>query len=927
MKIKSLISNIGAATIAALSLVGCSDYDNGYTEQQLNFIQGFKDVFGEIDHSNDWNLAERGSVTVTTSQPSRIKIYTNSFGTYKLVGDYENVNGTQTLGFDMVEGTKNILVSNGQVAQRTKVGDVITFASTRYTYTGDETEQVLIDGEMVDIVQTEDDFTKFGPEYIDAVLFKLPEEETNIDNVINNFSYISEGQFVIYPIYAKTSSSHILGIYWQEPDGTISTQRVYRTHTGEGGAGASGDEYELLDPDDAEKGCLSKGVIINLPVGTQFGFYLEVYKANGDETWPFTFWHCLYSEAELNEKMTGMSLDGRKPHEQTDGKIKDNGFNYHNDPVFGGTFATTLYDNERNENVDVTFLCFEDWAQNGPDFNDLVFAFMGAEPLIVDANAEKWILSCEDLGASFDLDYNDVVLEVEHISGREYATVTPLAAGGTLASYIYFNGTNGTQSLGEIHSYFGQEEKQPSGSYTPVNVNATKPTTALTKSPAKIDVTSQWSLSSFLRTSNEDMAGEMTGDDEKKKTMGGFYIKVLPQDATDPNGDYDYPIIQNEVVQSKNNVPYIICTPSVWNRPLGDGTNRSLRGDYRWPQEHVSMFKWGEFEGAAYNYNEGDDADYSFESWLKGVNKATSNYWYRYPYSTGSSYPYSYPNTCARNTPQYITTDADGDNSGYDDIVKKDPGLQITNLEFNNEDGYYNLQFSPDSETDTRGFRSYTIMIKSKSSVNPTPKSSGDGNLWVEGSVSFVEFKAGYYIWTALIQCTSDIFDEKEIVFYQEAGVQYDYDEIKIKVSNSNTSSGTGGNGEGETDPDKPKEDKYTAEYGSKYNVSDQYNCHTFKANTIKETAPVKVSFIIEGDYYSGYGEYKDFIVTWNNNQSWTNNTECETTVETISETSPTYTVLSTVLTADDLKDLDYIGTSIYHGGTCVGAYVKSTSE
>ena len=141
MKIKNLISNIGAAFIVALSLVGCSDYDNGYTEEQLKFIQGFKDVFGEIDHSNDWNLAERGSVTVTTSKPSRIKIYANSFGTYKIVGDYEDVNGTQTLGFDMVEGTTDIMVSDGQSAQKVKVGDAVIFSGTRHVYTGNDSKK------------------------------------------------------------------------------------------------------------------------------------------------------------------------------------------------------------------------------------------------------------------------------------------------------------------------------------------------------------------------------------------------------------------------------------------------------------------------------------------------------------------------------------------------------------------------------------------------------------------------------------------------------------------------------------------------------------------------------------------------------------------------------------------------------------------
>ena len=235
MRLRNLLSSICAASIVALSFVGCSDYDNGYTEQQINFIQGFKDVFGNIDHSNDWNLAERGTVTVTTSQPSRIKIYANTFGTYKIVGDYEDVNGTQTLGFDIVEGTTDIIVSDEHTSQKAKVGDEVVFAGTRYVYAGDESKE--LNGNKIVSVGDDDswvffDFDRYIKIITDEETGHLPEGGDNLGKVTQNFTYISQGPFIIYFIFSATSSYDILGVYWKEETGpgeddyVLHTQRV-----------------------------------------------------------------------------------------------------------------------------------------------------------------------------------------------------------------------------------------------------------------------------------------------------------------------------------------------------------------------------------------------------------------------------------------------------------------------------------------------------------------------------------------------------------------------------------------------------------------------------------------------------------------------------------------------------------------------------
>lgn len=73
----------------------------------------------------------------------------------------------------------------------------------------------------------------------------------------------------------------------------------------------------------------------------------------------------------------------------------------------------------------------------------------------------SWIFACEDLGGSFDYDFNDVVWEVKYAAGATTAKVKLLAAGGTLPFTLSYNGTTITTKGAEYAStaevYISQE--------------------------------------------------------------------------------------------------------------------------------------------------------------------------------------------------------------------------------------------------------------------------------------------------------------------------------------------------------------------------------------------------------------------------------------------------------------------------------------
>lgn len=116
----------------------------------------------------------------------------------------------------------------------------------------------------------------------------------------------------------------------------------------------------------------------------------------------------------------------------------------------------------------------------------------------------RWLIACEDLGAMDDFDFNDVVFEVQHVAGEPTARITPLAAGGTLETYLMRG--DEIVSPGEWHGLFG-------GSHFTQMIN----TTAITHK-----------AESFTITVPEDFSISSSIDgDGYQKNMGDFHIKVV----------------------------------------------------------------------------------------------------------------------------------------------------------------------------------------------------------------------------------------------------------------------------------------------------------------------------------------------------------------------------------------------------------------
>lgn len=711
--------------LSAVALASCQDYDGGFTESQIKeaaYAKKFVKAFGEVDPNQDWNLATRASVTVSNANDAEVKIYAKTDGVYKIVADYTEVNGTQELGFDMLETVTELLVTNGSESYYVKPGESVSFGTATRAIFSETADGISKAGVTIG------DYVEFDADkYVGAVTKTgtgiLPEEEPNLGKVVQNFSYISNGPFTIHPIYWQSSSSHVLGVYWKEGN-TYHYQDVYQdmdaaakdlatrtiTYSGEcshywkeptvgmtcssghtiykittDGEGKSHFWYKKQDPcyasetydcvegymcqehgkvthvpsehtryHDGEAECTcgldkfgieyyvgdvcptcgeilhmewgkrytienrnytgiggtaptsgmiySKGITIDLPVGTQFGFYLKVYTSG-------SYYHTLYSQGELNEAKKGDFFTTSGYTSQGGCSVRTSGLNKEGTSAWAATFQTQV------DGQNVQYLCFEDWSNNMTDLNDLVFATpvtpTSTPPSIVDDDAHSWIICAEDLGNTFDLDYNDVVVEVSYVNGKDKATITPRAAGGTLASYIYFNGTSGDQCLGEIHELFGQQNTV-SGGYTPLNVDGS---VNASSSPIEVGVSTTWSIASST-VGDASFAGS--------SAMGGFYLKVVPagEESSASNATINGQKIQNGTFGSGNdNAPLVFCVPRDWSRD--EGTTR-YSSWFRWSNELTPMSTLSGYTDPSYN-----TTGHSFANWVADHTAATD--WYKYP--------------------------------------------------------------------------------------------------------------------------------------------------------------------------------------------------------------------------------------------------------------------------------------------------------
>lgn len=240
-------------------------------------------------------------------------------------------------------------------------------------------------------------------------------------------------------------------------------------------------------------------------------------------------------------------------------------------------------------------LGFEDRGGDD-DMNDILFFINGQFRNTTDISELKeevvdvyeWLVACEDLGGAFDYDFNDVVFSVKKydtqttlwtshyengtlisktpstIEQNHYLMVTPLAAGGTLKSYI----TNATYSpsnprLIETHTLLNGIDYSGRDSGTQPVINADR--RSATGTPVILPLTAE-QAASFSMTNG----------------CGGFAIEVLDRDNQTIR---TVSAPQTAFNQDGSRTPQMLVLPQGWCWPREQvGIGRAYPSFVNWVQ-------------------------------------------------------------------------------------------------------------------------------------------------------------------------------------------------------------------------------------------------------------------------------------------------------------------------------------------------------
>jgi len=398
--------------------------------------------------------------------------------------------------------------------------------------------------------------------------------------------------------------------------------------------------------DDNYPALISKGIKVHID---DISKYYGAYVNRGDKN--------LYSVSSLNEKTRWIP---GKDAERTDVywdyqsgntlyRYPDNAFV--KDEAHKAFRAVTWI----GEKYAWRYLSFEDgliseteYNRNACDFDmqDFVFIIDNANPqygdpteIITDdptpptptPKKYEWIIAAEDLGGSYDWDFNDLVASISLLSTNTPATtaeggdgstdpyvaveITPLASGGTMPIYLMYTGdlyetgsttaTNGNFIIGkEFHTWFGVPTTKPAN-VDKGSENSPKTATSVTINAPK----------SFTLSKNDKYNANGS-----QNNMGGFWVLVVDKDEEYNPAIADgaqYTKVEDSKIYNKQNITTI-------GSPNDDKANVApqmicVGEEWYWPLENHNIT-------LAYPHDNDENPTTGFKGWL--TNPTIDDTWY-----------------------------------------------------------------------------------------------------------------------------------------------------------------------------------------------------------------------------------------------------------------------------------------------------------
>lgn len=469
---KKLISKHALVVIAAggMLFTSCGDHDMFNPNYKKNeYAANWETKFGKIDPAQDWSMATTVKATVNVAREGNftVKVYSSNPAdktqqAYLLAKTTVTGGTPATLTFDAVKGLDNVyvaLINEFGYGITKKVGVENGVAMADFYATNGNRVKTRTAAEFGWELT---DYMTFTRNEIAEIVNALP-EDGDATSEFNNYEFVSNGEFVIYPVYGYTSAQDEIGYYYYDPTTQTADQKTEVT------------------------------IIENLQ---WLGDNVKITSVQSNEGWnwtgdPIDKNYSWSTSIEQSNKLLNPTTDGNNTVTtysiQAKGYainvpagyrvgfwIRNNNNKFYSNRVLNsdGLFYSAVV---KHSNGDM-FFGLEDWKQ-GPenrdktDCNDITFFVKGVDgsntdipdPVDPDETPDddddvemSWILACEDLGSTDDYDFNDIVLEVMKNASNNAVEVRCLAAGGTLPAYITYNDVE----IGEAHALLGGQTNQ-----------------------------------------------------------------------------------------------------------------------------------------------------------------------------------------------------------------------------------------------------------------------------------------------------------------------------------------------------------------------------------------------------------------------------------------------------------------------------------
>lgn len=526
---------------------GCTDEVPPISPEE-QYTRDFVKEFG-VFKAESWSEARSGAVTVKTDRPTAVNVFAEINGRRFIFASLGSVNGTQPIVINVPKSVREVIVQAGDSEYKTALGSVLDLTrGGRAIADIDYSPITSLDGLQVTHEPTKGQAVWQEGRFVyrDYLNGKLSEGGFRINNKSNfalNEGLIYNSSFFcfnsstsnpwmrIYPLYWKENkygeSDYLLGVYfYNENDPThIEMHDLEGFEIRNGVVVASGfDSWTVSTGSEAYdyKSLENKGIPVVRMKGTRIsfnknpdrekypyciGFYLKSGLKEGyTENKGRNFTHISFQNIAHNADFWRGNF--------WDVALKNCGFAYTGAALNSGSVSVSpMYkDGTQTPSGDSSLYALGFGSQPDgvdsdlSDCSDAIFLISMAQgATAVKPISHKgetfglypWYLAAEDLGATDDWDFNDLVVNIYDITTdltRTYTSVNaryptpdiigrriivePRAAGGTMPIYLMYEGevsriptddepistlnanfTKGTYVIGtELHSWLGEPD-------------------------------------------------------------------------------------------------------------------------------------------------------------------------------------------------------------------------------------------------------------------------------------------------------------------------------------------------------------------------------------------------------------------------------------------------------------------------------------